>query len=66
MSVKAKATVTIEIDVNSTWNDATTVAQVKKQAIDDAKGVIRKLHGDHNYRIKVIGEPDISVITFDA
>jgi hypothetical protein len=66
MSVKAKATVTIEIDVNSNWNDATTVAQVKKQAIDDAKGVIRRLHGDDSYRIKVIGEPDITVITFDV
>jgi hypothetical protein len=66
MSVKAKATIKIEIDVNSNWNDETTVSQVKKQAIDDAKGVIRKLHGDSNYRISIIGEPDITVITFDA
>ena len=66
MTTIARATVTIDIHCKSNWSDETTVAQVKKQAIDDALGVIRKLHADDKYNISVIGEPKITVVTFDS
>jgi len=66
MSTTAKATVTIEIACTSSWNDAATVAQVKKQAIDDARGFIRKLNQDSNSPLKIVGDIDIKIVTFDA
>jgi len=66
MATTARAVVTLEINCKSNWNDETTVSQVKKQAIDDAMGELNKIAHASNNRIKVIGEPQIRIVTFDA
>jgi hypothetical protein len=65
MGTKAKATVTIEIDCKSSWSNDTTVAQVKKQAVDDARGALRRWAADDS-PIRIIGDIDIKIVAFDA
>lgn len=66
MSTNAKVSVTLEINAKSCWSDETSVAQVKKQAVDDAIQELNRLANDANYRIKLIGDPKVTVVTFDA
>ena len=64
MGVQAKATVTLEIDCKSCWNDTTTVKQVRDQAIDDAMEELNRLAQSAEYRIKLVGKPEIRIVSF--
>ncbi len=64
MSVTAKATITIEINCSSSWNDNTTIDQVRKQAIKDAFNALNKMQEESNGVFKVIGNPEIKIISF--
>lgn len=66
MATKAKATVFLEINCNSSWSDETTVSQVKKQAIDNVILEIQQLLPHAKSRIKLIGDPEITIVTFDV
>lgn len=55
MSVKARVVVTLDIDVDGTWGDDCTVAQVKKQAIDNANHMLTKNLTSSN-DIKIVGK----------
>ena len=66
MSVKAKATITVEIDCNSTWDEKTTINQVRKQACDDAIGFLNRLQAEHRGKFIVVGKPSINIISFNA
>ncbi len=65
MSVQAKVTVTLLIDCSSTWNDNTTIDQVRRQAIDDAHAVLRRMQDACRSRMTVQGKPKVSIISFD-
>jgi hypothetical protein len=65
MATTARATVSIEINCKSNWNDTTTVAQVKEQATADAMQVLNDFAKNSTSRIKITGNPKITVITFD-
>jgi len=65
MAVTAKATVTIEINCKSSWNDDTRVSQVKEQAIANAMQVLNEFAKDSTSRIKITGSPKITVVTFN-
>ncbi len=66
MSVKARASITIEIECKSNWSDNTTVEQVKKQAIVDAEEVINKAFNLKGTLFNVIGDIKIKIVTFDV
>ena len=66
MSVTARVTVTLEIEAKSNWNDDVMASQVKKQATEDAIGELNRLVGGSGCRIKVVGEPKVTVVMFDA
>ena len=42
MSVRTKVRVVLDIKTNSAWGDDTTIAQVKKQSLDDAMLILTK------------------------
>ena len=42
MSVNAEATITLKIKCGSTWNDNTTIDQVRKQAEKDAMDLLNR------------------------
>ena len=66
MGVTARVIVTLEIDAKSNWNDDVMASQVRKQAIVDAKDELGKLVGSVNHSMRIIGEPKVTVVTFDA
>ena len=66
MSVTAKVIVTLEVNSKSNWGDDVMASQVKKQATADAIGELNRLTNDAGYRIKLIGKPKVTVVTFDT
>ena len=66
MSVSARAVVTIEINCKSSWNDKTTIDQVRKQAIDDARGALRRMQEASGGNFKVVGDSEIRIVSFEA
>jgi len=66
MSVKARAEILLEIDCTSTWGDDTTVAQVRAQAMQNASDTINKVVNAANTQLRIIGDIQIKIITFDV
>lgn len=60
----AKVQVILEINIPSSWGDDCTVGQVGKQAIDSAKGILRRTLADTD--IKILGNIDLSTITYNV
>ena len=63
----ARVTLTLEIEVESTWGDDCTVGQVYKQAQDGAMGTISQMvaaSGVNKYRerVRVIGKSKIDAV----
>lgn len=61
MTTTARVQVSIDITVPSTWDDSTTVAQVRDQAIEDALGMLR--HVEAKYELTVVGKPTVTAVT---
>lgn len=61
-SVYARVKLELEIRVNSTWSEDTTMAQIKKQAIEDAKGIIRNTMDKEGCRTTLLAEPIFTAI----
>ncbi len=66
MGVTAKATVTIEINCKSNWNDKTTIDQVRKRAVDDAVSDLHRMQEASNGKFKIIGKPEIKIVSFNV
>ena len=66
MSNTAKVWVSLELSVDSSWGDKTTIAQVKQQAIDDAKGMLHRSFGAGNKKIKILNRPECVRIICDT
>jgi hypothetical protein len=67
MTTTAKVTVQLEINADSSWgDDGCTVGQVKAQAASGIKNELQRLAGLSRYRIKLVGEPTVRILTFDA
>lgn len=64
MPATAKVKVTLEIDIPSAWGDECTVGQIRKQAVDSAEGILRKMFEDRKARL--IGDIKAYVITYDS
>lgn len=54
----------IEVDVGSSWGGDRTVAQIYKQAEEEALGHVRGLsdRSNHPARLRVVGEPKVTAI----
>jgi hypothetical protein len=66
MPASAKVTVQLEINADSGWGDDCTISQVKEQAKDAIKRELQRLVEQSKYRIKLVNEPTVRVIAFDA
>jgi|GEM_PF-5942097 hypothetical protein len=52
-TVTATVSINLEIEVNDTWGDQCSVAQVKKQSMESANGMLSKLlEGHRNINMK--------------
>ena len=60
---RAIATVTLEIKCSSNWDDDTTIAQVRKQAIADAEDALRAAFGSGNPSVSIVGKIRIKTVT---
>ena len=52
--VTATVNVQLAITVPSSWSDQTTMAQIKKQAIQDARIQLDKMCSEHSSKIKSV------------
>lgn len=53
MSVIARVTMTVELEVPSTWNVTTTMKQIVDQAKTDACGIIERKFKDDRYDVQI-------------
>lgn len=64
-SVTARVRLLIDVPVNSSWSQSTTMAQITKQAQEDAIALV-KGHFDKQDRgrhcISIIGEPVVTAV----
>lgn len=63
-SAVARVTVTLEIDAASSWGDDCTIAQVYKQAADDAVGRVRSLFNERD-AMRIVGDVKVNAIRED-
>ena len=63
MSTKAKATITMEIDVSDRlqWDDDLTIKDIKQKAITKAKTIIENIPRQVPSDIKILGTPKIKI-----
>ncbi len=59
----AYVTVKMKVTCSSNWSENTTIAQVSRQAKEDALGQIRNNFDGKNYTI--IGEPEVTAVHTD-
>lgn len=65
MNITARAKVTLEINGESNWSEDTSISQIRKQAIEDAIIELQSFVQRSNKRIKMIGSPEIRIVTMD-
>ena len=65
MSVKTIVKVTLEIATKSSWGDNTTVAQVKKQSLDEADIILAKAFEKDGNTMKMMRKPEYVSIIFN-
>lgn len=63
MSSSARVSVTLTLNSKSHWGDQCTIAQVKQQAFDEVKAELQRLAQLSKYRLQLVGDPVISVVT---
>ncbi len=73
-TARARVVLTVEFACAGSWNDTADVAQITKQAIDDAKGALRTglavdglvSHGGGGKRpATIVGTPRVTVVLID-
>lgn len=64
MTVKATATLSVEVECNSEWGDETTVHEVKRQAVIDAKKELVRMCEGSEFQVNLIGEPEVKIVSF--
>lgn len=62
LSVRARITVTVEVDCHSNWGPDCTMDQIHKQAIEDGLGYIRNAT-ERDRRLTIIGKPTVVMST---
>jgi len=68
--VVARVTMTVEVECNSNWSGGTTADQIHDQAVDDARGALRrglildytKSSNDAKTHGRIIGEPKVTTV----
>jgi hypothetical protein len=58
----ARVTLTVEVDVRSSWGGDCTVDQVNRQAAEEAVNYVEQAAAKDR-RIRVIGRPVVTVVT---
>jgi len=65
MSVHAEVHVKLKIAVRDSWGDGCTVAQIKKQALDSANGILRT-QLSNSPSITMSAEPELTTIIYKS
>lgn len=65
MTVHAEIHVKLKIAVTDSWGDDCTVAQIKKQALDSANGILRG-HLIRYSKIRISSEPELTTIIYKS
>ncbi len=65
ITASARVTVLLEIPASSTWGPLCSMEQLRKQAITDAIGTIKKMSSLAEVEVKVIGTPKVSAVVID-
>lgn len=65
MTVHAEVHVKLKIAVRDSWGDDCTVAQIKKQALDSANGILRTQLAN-SPSITMSAEPELTTIIYKA
>jgi hypothetical protein len=62
----ARVTLTVDIEVGSTWGDTCPIAQIHKQATEDALGILRRMKEPNRVApYTIVGEPRVRAILVD-
>lgn len=62
MTAYAVVTLTVEVEVGSSWGNECTLGQVHKQAKDSAIGFINQIAAKNQRRIKIVGELKVKTV----
>jgi hypothetical protein len=65
MPATARVTLTVEVDIKSTWGDDCKLDQIYKQAAEEAVSSLTQhiyRAGGFGGRIKVVGEPNVMCV----
>ena len=65
MPATARVTLTVEVDIKSTWGDDCKLDQIYKQAAEEAVNSLTQhiyRSGGFGGRIKVVGEPNVMCV----
>ena len=68
MNVTARVKVTIEfVGIGGAWDESVTMAQVRKQASDDALHSTRNMVQDSRFGqgARIVGEPQVTAVLVD-
>jgi IS1 family transposase len=65
MTVHAEVHVKLKIAVTDSWSDDCTVAQIKKQALESANGILRS-HLSNTTKITMTAEPELTTIIYKS
>lgn len=65
MKVKAKAKVTLIVEVGGSWESGCTLDQVKKQCLDGIELKIRKMFPNLEIGVSLKSKPEIYEITLE-
>lgn len=65
MTVHAEVHVKLKISVRDCWGDNCTVAQIKKQALDSANGILRT-QLSNSPDISMTAEPELTTIIYKS
>jgi len=58
-TARAKVTLTVEIDILSTWGDDCSLSQVYDQASKQAANAVKNLFKSH---VLIVGEPQVEAV----
>ncbi len=62
VSASARVTLTVEVDVGSTWGEACQLKQIHKQASEEAVGALmRHIHSGAR-GMRIVGKPNVTAV----
>ena len=62
MSNTARVTITVEVDLQQPWGDASTLGEIKKAASREAVDSLTRAVQNSTNTIKIIGKPEVKAV----